>query len=187
MITIGFTGHRPDKLGGYNWYADKNIEIRDVLWQKVCEVISDYKNNNNINEFHFVTGGALGIDQFAFDIVSEAQAFINSYKITTEIAVPFKNQPIKWHQEDIDRYYNQLQDADKVTYVDTLDNYKIKGYEEGKYYPAKMQKRNEYMVDISDIIIAVWDGSKGGTYNCIQYAKKQNKKIIVINPKKVLI
>jgi uncharacterized phage-like protein YoqJ len=48
-----------------------------------------------------------------------------------------------------------------------------------------MQKRNEYMVDNSDIVIAVWDGSKGGTYNCVKYAEKLGKKIIVINPKEI--
>ena len=42
------------------------------------------------------------------------------------------------------------------------------------------------MVDNSDIIIAVWDGTKGGTYNCVQYAKKKNKEIIQINPKEFL-
>lgn len=48
-----------------------------------------------------------------------------------------------------------------------------------------MQKRNEYMTDNSDIVIAVWDGSKGGTANCVRYAKKLNKEIIVINPKEI--
>ena len=38
------------------------------------------------------------------------------------------------------------------------------------------------MVDNADKVIAVWDGSKGGTYNCVKYAEKQNKEIIVINP-----
>lgn len=77
----------------------------------------------------------------------------------------------------------QLNKADKTTEVDKLENYKIKGYQELIYYPAKMQKRNEYMVDNSDIVIAVWDGTKGGTYNCVKYAQKLEKKIIQINPK----
>ena len=48
-----------------------------------------------------------------------------------------------------------------------------------------MQKRNEYMVNESDKVIAVCDGSKSGTYNCIKYAENQNKEIIVINPKEI--
>lgn len=38
------------------------------------------------------------------------------------------------------------------------------------------------MVNNSDIVIAVWNGSKGGTGNCVNYAKMQKKEIIVINP-----
>ena len=72
--------------------------------------------------------------------------------------------------------------ADAVVFVDMLPEYEIVGYKEGEYYPAKMEKRNEYMVDHSDIVIAVWDGSKSGTENCIKYAQKLNKRIIRINP-----
>jgi len=46
-----------------------------------------------------------------------------------------------------------------------------------------MQKRNEWMVDHSDYVIAVWDGSKGGTGNCVKYAIKQEKEILQLNPK----
>jgi len=43
---------------------------------------------------------------------------------------------------------------------------------------------NEWMVDNSSILIAIYDGSKnGGTFNCIEYAKNKGKEIIVIDPK----
>lgn len=38
------------------------------------------------------------------------------------------------------------------------------------------------MVDKSDIVIAIWDGSNSGTGNCVNYAKSKNKKIIKIDP-----
>lgn len=35
------------------------------------------------------------------------------------------------------------------------------------------QKRNEYMVNNADMLLAVWDGKpKGGTFNCLKYALK---------------
>lgn len=46
-----------------------------------------------------------------------------------------------------------------------------------------MQKRNEWMVDNCDILIAVWDKSPGGTKNCVDYAESKKKQIIYINPK----
>ena len=51
-----------------------------------------------------------------------------------------------------------------------------------EYKPWLMQKRNEYMVDLADKVIAVWDGSKGGTGNCVRYAEKCGKEIIRIVP-----
>lgn len=44
------------------------------------------------------------------------------------------------------------------------------------------QKRNEWMVDNADIVIAVWDGTKGGTANCVKYAEKVGKPIVNLAP-----
>lgn len=43
------------------------------------------------------------------------------------------------------------------------------------------------MVDRCDRLIAVWDGSNGGTGNCVKYAKEVGKPIVVINPTEFLI
>ena len=43
-------------------------------------------------------------------------------------------------------------------------------------------KRDHYMVDNCDVLLAVWDGIKdGGTWRTIQYAQKRKKKIIFID------
>jgi uncharacterized phage-like protein YoqJ len=183
MINVCFTGHRPDKLGGYDWNSQKNKNIMYKLLDTIESILVQIDEGTEVN---FIGGGALGIDQMSIHIINQAIKNYYPLWITTEIAVPFKNQAIKWfNQEDVQRYNDQLEKADKVTYVDRLDAYKIKGYKEDIYYPAKMQKRNEYMVDNSDIVVAVWDGTKGGTGNCVRYAEKQGKKIIVINPKEI--
>ena len=54
-----------------------------------------------------------------------------------------------------------------------------------------MQKRNEYMVDrligVNDILLAIYNGStKGGTANCINYAKSLDINIEYINPLEVV-
>lgn len=45
-----------------------------------------------------------------------------------------------------------------------------------------MQKRNEYMVDNSDYVIAVWKGKPSGTCNTVKYAMKNNKVVLLVNP-----
>lgn len=52
----------------------------------------------------------------------------------------------------------------------------------GGYSAEKMQTRNEWMVNVCNKIAAVWDGTPGGTANCVKYARKMKREIIEINP-----
>ena len=189
MITITTTGHRPDNknLGGYNIYSLKNLKIQNTMRKEIIKII---EANPTETDFHFISGMALGIDTMFYLTALKVKDTYKDRKlnITLEAAVPFKNQSIKWfRKDDIERYNQMLILSDKVTFVDTLEEYKIKGYQEDIYYPAKMQKRNEYMVDNADYIIAVWDGTKkSGTYNCCKYALKQDVNIVRVDPKEII-
>lgn len=82
-------------------------------------------------------------------------------------AVPCYGQETRWRDEDITRYKRLLKKASKVVYV-----------HKGNYNPSVMQKRNVWMVDNSTKLLALWNGdTSGGTYNCIEYAKKKKRKI----------
>ena len=52
----------------------------------------------------------------------------------------------------------------------------------GDYSLEKIQTKNEWMVDNSDILVGVWDGSNGEIGNCIKYAFEYKKPIYRINP-----
>ncbi len=41
-------------------------------------------------------------------------------------------------------------------------------------------KRNEAMVDLADVVLAIWDGQSRGTKYTLNYARKNDKKIIEI-------
>ena len=66
MKTVCFTGHRPNKLGGYNWNSEKNILIRNCIKNEIVNLLRKYPNE----DFHFICGGALGFDQFATECLS---------------------------------------------------------------------------------------------------------------------
>lgn len=179
-MNICFTGHRPNKLGGYDINSQKNLMVAKEL----INVLSNMITESEDEEFHFICGGAIGFDQIAFHICNYISKKSNKFKdkkFTTEIAVPFEKQYIKWNKKDVDFYLNQLNQADKITYVDKLEDYNKTTANQGDYHPYKMQLRNMYMVDKSDILIACWDGSKGGTYNCVEYASSLKKRIIRLN------
>lgn len=87
-------------------------------------------------------------------------------EIPLTAAVPFHGQERMWPKSSQDRFHKILDQADDIVYV--CD----KGYA-----AWKMQVRNEYMVDKCDVLLALWDGSEGGTGNCIKYAKKVHRDI----------
>ena len=160
-MKVSFTGHRPNKLGGY-----QNNPISDYVKEKLTEKIEKCILDGVDN---FISGMAIGVDTWAAEIVLQLKEKYSHIKL--EAAIPFKGQEGKWPDFSQDIYNNILKKCDKITIVC-----------EGTYAAWKMQKRNEYMVDNSDLVIAVWDGTTGGTKNCIKYARSQSKKVIWINP-----
>ena len=54
------------------------------------------------------------------------------------------------------------------------------------YTQSCMFERNRYMVDNSDYVLAVWNGEKkGGTWYTIDYARKKNKPVEVLDLNKI--
>lgn len=182
MIAITFTGHRPQKLGGYDFNSIQNRKIRNVLGNML------YKDLICLDDIHFITGGAIGFDQMAFHVCDILSSMLKNKKIKLELAIPFELQYKLWRDDDKKRHFDNIRRADVVTYVDTLDSYDNDAIDVGVgiYHPLKMQFRNMYMVDKADKVYACWDLSAGGTRNCVNYAKSNNKEIMIINPKSIM-
>jgi uncharacterized phage-like protein YoqJ len=163
-ITACFTGHRPNKLGGYDLNSPGNQQLISKVYDLVENIIVKEKVKN------FISGGALGADQIGFWCV---QMLKEKYpEIINILATPFQKQDAVWSLEQKKEYKLVLQHADKIINVEELEEYKTnENTPFGEYSNKKMQKRNEYMIDNSLIVIGIFDGSKGGTYNCIEYAK----------------
>ena len=78
--------------------------------------------------------------------------------------------------DDKNRYHRLLASAD---YVKAISDH---------YSRFCMQKRNEYMVNQSDLILAFWNGiGHGGTWNTIRYARARRKKIFVCNLNSIIL
>lgn len=143
------TGHRPNKLGGY----DENTFHKLV---ELCEFALTYPD---IKPDIVVTGGALGFDQ------ALAYACLQ-LGVPYDVYVPCEGHSSMWPLPAQQRYEEILSGAREVKLVTP-----------GPYQAWKMQRRNEAMVDVSDAVVALWDGTSGGTGNCITYARKKNKTI----------
>ena len=96
-------------------------------------------------------------------------------EVTLECAIPCEEQAVKWTEPQRDRYFWIAERCDKETLV------------QNHYDKDCMQKRNRYMVDSSEIVIAVWNGNPSGTGNTVRYAQEKGKTIFVINPETLSI
>lgn len=114
---------------------------------------------------------ALGVDTYAAQIIIELK---KKYPhITLECVIPCESQSDKWKGSEKERYYKILSIADEKILL------------QRKYTSDCMQKRNFYMIDRSDFVLAVWNGLPSGTGNTVKYAEMCGKKVIRINPKEL--
>jgi len=158
------TGHRPKGFPfRYGIDKQKHNAYLQELEQKIKLAITEYGITN------FISGMALGVDMDFAEIVLKLR---DSYPITLECAIPCPDQTLKWNDKDKLRYESIIKRADKVNFISE------------RYTAECMLKRNRYMVDKSEFVIAVFNGiQKGGTWYTINYANKENKHIEIIELK----
>lgn len=162
-MKIAITGHRPNKLDNdYDLVSDRTQVIKAQIVKAVLDQINTIEDKKNLV---LISGMALGIDTlFAEIAINLSVPFV--------AAIPCLGHSAKWSQKSKDRYQRILN-----SHLCTV--YHVTGQPYTNYC---MSVRNEWMVDSCDLLIAVWDGSAGGTRNCIQYALKVGKPIIYITP-----
>lgn len=180
-MKIAITGHRPNKLNNdYNLTSPLILAIK----QRIVNFIRGGMMHNELMGIvltpTLITGMALGIDTLFAQIAIELN-------IPFIAAIPFKGQESKWIRSSQQTYYQLLFKAKQIIIVDenrvaTKQEFISYEVDINKYSLQKMQRRNEWMVDNCDILIAVWDGTSGGTANCVRYAQSVNREIIFINP-----
>jgi uncharacterized phage-like protein YoqJ len=155
-MRVAVTGHRPNKLGG-------DYTGEGTMAQKVRQWLRRQLEIRKPDEA--VTGMALGVDQW---FAEEALRL----DIDVYACIPCDGQERLWPTPSQDRYHLLLNHPKVRTNV----------VHPGPYAAWKMQKRNQYMVDYSHILLAVWDGTHGGTGNCVGYAERCGKPVARLDP-----
>ena len=157
-----FTGHRPHK---FRFKYDENnadyFRLMDILDKAILEAI-------NRGYRYFISGLALGVDTWAAELILERR---KQYDLKLEAAIPCLNQDRLWREDSKRRYSSILTFADRVTYVNKKE-----------YSPYLMIERDKYMVDRSSLVIAVYDGTPGGTQHTVNYAVLRKKNIYRVSP-----
>jgi uncharacterized phage-like protein YoqJ len=145
-------------LGGYSDTNPVKLNVQKAIRAKLLE----------LNPELCISGMALGVDQWAAEICIELCC-------PFEAAIPCLGQENIWPPGARQHYRDLLAKAQRIHYVS-----------EGGYTMEAMRKRNEYMVDACDILLAVYkESSGGGTGLAIKYAKKCGKPVHIIDPYEV--
>ncbi len=159
-ISCAFTGHRPEKLPwGENEYDLRCLSLKERLHNVLERAYSEgYR--------HFICGMARGCDTY---FCEEALALrVRHQDVTVEAAIPCLTQSSAWSEEDRERYQDLLSRCDYETVV------------QEHYTPGCMHRRNQYMVNHASLLIAVHDGSPGGTRSTIEYGFRQKLDVVIL-------
>lgn len=146
-----FTGHRPEKL------TTPEHTIKAALESKIRAAIGDGYQT-------FISGMARGVDIWAAETVLR----LRREGIRLICALPYSGFEARWSAEWQERYRQIVTAADWVQTVCP------------QYSKRCFQIRNQWMVDHSARIIAVYNGTQGGTRNTLEYAAAQGLSIVFI-------
>jgi len=163
--TLCFTGHRPNKLADYS--GPKVDALHSAIKNKLIDVVIR-ASNAGFNTF--ISGGALGVDQIAARAVIHVRDVLNR-NVELEMAIPFPAQPNGWPENARQTYFTLLNASNSVVYCS-----------QDPFSSAKMRKRNMWMVDHSEVVVAIYNNTGGGTKNCIDYARNMKRPVLIINP-----
>lgn len=159
-LTCCFTGHRPEKLP---WGTDEgDSRCKKAVRELDCCLEGAYLAGCR----HFICGMARGCDTLFAEAVLALRTKYGD--ITLEAAIPCDSQPNAWRADERHRYEHLMAECDEVTFVAHA------------YTPGCMQRRNEYMVDRSDVLIAMYNGSAGGTMRTMLYAQRKGLRVVTI-------
>ena len=146
-----FTGHRPDKME----FGEK--EIKPLLEKAIDEAISK-------GFVTFITGMAMGTDIWAAEIVLDRRK--KNDEIHLICALPHPG------------FENRRSFVEKMKFSKIIKNADLVKEINDHYFTGCYQVRNEWMVDRSNLVIAVFNGQKSGTKNTVDYAKKKNVQVV---------
>ncbi len=149
----------------YRKNRDEYLALKKGLWEEMERQVVENEG------CRFVSKMSIGVDQLAAEIALELKARYPN--VSLEVVIPFEEQAATWDEDDRDRYYSLIEQCDKET---LLSRPYVKGCGE---------RCCRYIVDTSDVLIAVWDRRGGLIAEMVSFAMSKNKEVVVLDPRKL--
>lgn len=119
------------------------------------------------------SGGALGIDQFWMQVGQFLE-------IPVVALLPFPGFDRVWPQESRLFLQGMLDNCTDVRYThpDAVTG-------KGNIVRALLD-RDKDLVNACDLMVAYWNGAKGGTAHTVEFTRQAGKKILIFNPDDII-
>lgn len=184
-LVVAGTGHRPDNRRPWRGVGDwSNTRLHAGVRSWLGEQLDELKPAT------VISGLALGVDTWL-----ALEALLRGIHVVG--AMPFEGQERTWPKEHQAVYRTILERAEVVN----VSGCRVMQVGSGTYFvsaagagiPSEslhfkasinecMQKRNEWMVDRCRLVLSVWDGTPGGTGNCMRYVERVGRDYRRLNP-----
>lgn len=162
------TGHHPSR---FKFKYNENYSLCKKLKRTMLEQFKKLYDEQGVRRYY--VGGTLGVDMWAGELILRLKEQPGYGNIELVVVPPFEGHDAKWDERSkrrMDFLRRMCSDYVVIGTEDCRESY---------------IKRNGYMVDHADYLVAVYDNERNlrtGTMQCVRYAEKERKKIIYIHP-----
>ena len=148
IFTVAFFGHR---------YIDNPFRIEERLEEHIYRLLAEKEYVD------FLIGRDGEFDQFASSAVLRLRKRYRDDNSSLILVLPYARAEYLNNEESYHNYYSEVEIS----------------YEASKAHPkAAIQIRNREMVDRADLVLCCIEREKGGAWQTVQYAIKQDKSVI---------
>lgn len=168
MKTCAITGHRPTRFRFK--YNENHSDCKRLKKRLHDQFVVLYEQGVR----RFLVGGALGVDMWSGEILLELKKQPEYSDIELVLVLPHPGHDVRWDKRSQTRMaFLEKHCAEQVTIGNDPS-------------PESYYKRNRYLVDHADCLIAVYDDKavRSGTGMTVNYAIKKSIPIICIAPDK---
>lgn len=142
-------------------FAGHREVYQSMIDEKIEKTIEELLQTDN--EFIFFTGGMGEFDSKCASAVRAAKRKFPNLKISLALVLPYMSNRLNTDKAYYEYYYDEIVIPSELC---------------GVHYKAAIQRRNRWLVDRADYIIAYIYREFGGALETVKYARKQGKPVI---------
>lgn len=151
--SVAFTGHRPERIR------------QSSMLYFYMDIVSQVRRLYSLGYRNFLSGMAEGFDLLAAQAVASLKTEYTDIRLIA--VVPFRRQANRYRQENKSLYDRIMKTADETVIL------------REDYCKDCFHRRNDYLIDNSEIVLAYWDKQPyGGTYYTVGNARMMNRTVI---------